>query len=291
MNFLKRSIWRKLANSTRIFFPGAEEIERHRLENFPSRRLKRPVVIDLLLPPGYFDYPGQSYPLLLLNDGQDLEALNLPATLSRLLAAGRLRPFVTAAVHAGDRMQEYGAAGRPDYQKRGRKATAYTAFIRSELLPALHRRYRLRREAAANSIAGCSLGGLSALDIAWQNPDLFGQVGVFSGALWWRSRPFRADDPDADRIMHTMVARGPKRAGMRFWLQAGTHDETADRNNNGVIDAIDDTLDLIKELESLSYRRGEDIRYVEVAGGEHHPQTWGKIMPDFLKWAYGRRRS
>jgi hypothetical protein len=47
-------------------------------------------------------------------------------------------------------------------------------------------------------------------------------------------------------------------------------------------------LDLINELTALGYRPHEDIKYVEIDGGEHNPHTWGKIMPDFLKWVLGK---
>ena len=183
-------------------------------------------------------------------------------------------------------MQEYGAMGRLDYLKRGAKAHLYTRFLLKELMPELHHRYRISTDAQHNAIAGFSLGGLSAFDIAWNHPEQFGQVGVFSGSLWWRSRAFTPEAPDAHRIVHYMVSQGPRREGLRFWFQAGTKDEEEDRNNNGIIDAIDDTLDLIGELKHWSYREGTDIRYVEVIGGEHNPATWGKVMPDFLHWAF-----
>lgn len=289
MKLFKSRPFRKLAISTRIFFPFPGEIERHHLENFPSRHLKRPVKVDVLLPPSYFHFPNHKFPALYLNDGQDIPALNLLATLGKLFDANKTEHFVTIAIHAGDRMQEYGTAGQPDYQGRGSKAQAYAKFLRSELIPAIQHRYRIKSEAASTAIAGFSLGGLSALDLAWKNPDLFGHVGVFSGSLWWRATPFQPSAPDADRIAHTTIEKGPRREKMRFWLQAGTNDEVSDRNNNGIIDAIDDTMDLIKSLEMLGYQNGKDIKYLEVPGGEHNPHTWGKAMPDFLRWAYGRK--
>ena len=84
-------------------------------------------------------------------------------------------------------------------------------------------------------------------------------------------------------------AHGPN-PGQRYWLQAGTLDEDEDRNHNGVIDAIDDTLDLIRELK----RKGThdvDVHYLEVEGGRHDTQTWGQVMPDFLRWALIRGNS
>jgi len=269
-----------------IFFRPAPQPELHVLENVPSAALRRPVKVRLLLPPGYYE-TDRLYPSLYLNDGQDLEALRLQERLAKLYQKQAIAPFVLIALHAEeDRMQEYGTAGKPDYKKRGKKAGAYTRFVSEELLPLLQRRYRLLKGAEHRAVAGFSLGGLSAFDIAWNRPEYFSRVGVFSGSLWWRDRAFDPQRPDANRIVHKMVERGPKRSGLKFWLQAGTKDETADRNNNGIIDAIDDTLGLIEALKRQGYREGADIRYREVSGGRHNPQTWGKVLPDFLRWAF-----
>lgn len=271
----------------RLFFPTPPALEVHRWENYPSQALARPVTVEVILPPGYFRQNPKKYPLLLLNDGQDLPTLGTVAQLAKLYASKRIQNLLLVAVHAGDRMQEYGTAGQPDYQKRGSKAAAYTRFIIKELLPELEQRYRLLPGAEHRAIAGFSLGGLSAFDIAWKQPEYFSKVGVFSGSLWWRSKPFRPTNPDADRIPQVMVETGEKREGLSFWFQAGTKDETSDRNNNGIIDAIDDTLQLMDALEEKGYQRGRDIRYLEMEGGEHNPATWKRAMPDFLRWAFG----
>lgn len=285
MQLFKRGIVRYFFE---IFLPEAGGVEIHEFTGLRSRWLKREVKVRVLLPPGYFE-SSEACPVLLLNDGQDLEALGFIRTAERLYRKGKVSPFITVAVHAGDRMQEYGTVGRPDYKKRGRKAGAYTRFLLRELLPILQQRYRLSGRPGSHVIAGCSLGGLSAFDVAWHHSDIFGQAGVFSGSLWWRSRPYRKVAPDADRIVQEYVEKCGQPPPLRFWLQAGTADEQADRNNNGVIDAIDDTLDLIKALRGLGYEENKAIRYVEVKGGEHHPKTWGQIMPDFLQWAFPKR--
>ncbi|HQU58834.1 MAG: esterase family protein [Phaeodactylibacter sp.] len=288
MDFLKRHFPQKNALLNQIFFRPGHELELHSLKNFPSEALGRTVHIDVFLPPGHFSGSNGAYPTLWINDGQDMPAVGMAATLQRLYQERKLPHIIVVAIHAGDRMQEYGTVSRPDYMKRGSKAPQYTRFLLKELMPELSLRYRISRKAHKTAIAGFSLGGLSAIDIAWNHAGMFGKVGVFSGSLWWRSRAFTPDAPDAHRIVHHMVSQGPRREGLRFWLQAGTKDETEDRNNNGIIDAIDDTLDLIKELKNWGYREGADIKYVEVIGGEHNPDTWGKVMPDFLQWAFGQ---
>lgn len=282
MQLFKRKAFRQFF---KIFLPEADKVEIHEWAGLRSRWLKREVKVRILLPPGYHD-SKRAYPLLCLNDGQDLEALDFMGTIETLYSNGQVAPLIVVAIHAADRMQEYGTAGRADYKKRGRKAGAYTRFLLRELLPMLEKRYRLLGQPQDHAIAGFSLGGLSAFDIGWHHPEVFGKVGVFSGSLWWRSAKFKEEAPDADRIVQTYVDRSAKKPPLKVWLQAGTADEQADRNNNGIIDAIDDTLDLIKALEALGFKEGEDIRYVEVKGGEHNPKTWGQIMPNFLQWAF-----
>ncbi len=259
--------------------PGNRYYQRQKTALY-SNALQREVKVDLYVPP-HFTRGG--LPLLLVNDGQDLEAVQLMAHLRRLFREGQMAPVLAAGLHAGDRLREYGVAGRPDYKNRGAKSAAYQRFITRELTPRLQSRYRLR---APYTFAGFSLGGLSAFDAVWNHPNCFQQVGVFSGAFWWRSRPFDPQAPDAHRIAHARVRQTQHAPNLRFWLQTGTADETADRNNNGVIDSIDDTRDLIRELEKHGFREGEHIRYVEVEGGQHHPATWARVMPDFLRWAF-----
>jgi predicted alpha/beta superfamily hydrolase len=153
-----------------------------------------------------------------------------------------------------------------------------------ELLPFIHQHYRIE-SFQQKAIAGFSMGGLSAIDALWNYPDVFSTAGVFSGSLWWRSHDLHDGyDDNKHRIMHQLVKKKEPVPGKRFYFMTGSLDETADRNNNGVIDSIDDTLDLIKELEHLGYSRDEDIRYFNDEQGRHDIPTWGKALPQFLLW-------
>jgi enterochelin esterase family protein len=265
------------------------EIEMTITENkiiIDSELLKREVTCTLMLPDE--DTHIEPLNLLLLNDGQEADNLNLSSTLAELYNLNRLKPLLVVAIHAGDeRQQEYGVAGKPDFKKRGAKAAAYTAFIKTELLPEITKLTGIEHF-DTTAFAGFSLGGLAALDIAWHNPGLFNKVGVFSGSFWWRSKDLAKGYTNDDRIMHSVVKNTTAKPSLKFWLQTGTKDETADRNKNGIIDAIDDTIDLIKELEHKGYTRPADIQYLEMVGGTHNTETWAKVMPKFLVWAFGR---
>jgi len=84
--------------------------------------------------------------------------------------------------------------------------------------------------------------------------------------------------------MHQRVRATPTRPAVRLWFEAGTADETADRDGNGVIDAIQDTTELLDELRAKGFRDGVDLAYREVIGGEHHESTWARVLPEFLDW-------
>ena len=87
--------------------------------------------------------------------------------------------------------------------------------------------------------------------------------------------------------MHKQIKKGPYRPGLKFFFECGACDESADRNNNGIIDSIDDTLDLIKELKQKGYSDA-DIEYLELADGRHDVSTWGRAFPYFLQWGWGK---
>lgn len=270
--------------------PQTHHYHLEKLTDIHSKILGRDTVVDIFLPFQY-EKSNKRYPLLILNDGQDGEAIHLKQTLERLTHAKEIEDVIVVGIHAGDRLQEYGVASRADYKGRGSLAKNYSRFVVTELIPYLEYRYPISTHTRDHAIAGFSLGALSALDIAWHHADYFGKIGAFSGAFWWRKRDAKSRfySEYRDRIMHQQIRRGRFTPGMKFWFQAGLHDEHSDRNKNGVIDSIDDILDLIVELTRKGYRPFHDIQYYEMKHGEHNLKTWAEAMPHFLKWAFERR--
>lgn len=250
-----------------------------------SAALGREVRITALLPPGYRLNLLARYPVLLVNDGQDFGALDLERRLGLAYRDGAVAPRIVVGLHADhDRMREYGTSGAPDYAGRGDRADAYRRFVIREALPFLRARFRLRKTREHVAVCGFSLGALSAFDVAWHHPDLIGHVGCFSGSFWWRSAPFDPRRPDADRIAVERVRAAARPADLRYHFAVGTAEETSDRNANGIIDAIDDTLDLIGALRARGVAQ-EAISYHVVDGGRHDQATWGPALIDWLRRA------
>ena len=248
-----------------------------------SQFLERAVTIDFYVPRVVGDPSALS--LLLVNDGQNLPEMHFAPLLNDLLETHQVRPLLVAGIHAGDnRLAEYGTAGVLDYSGRGARAAAYHRFVLEELLPFIHITYCVE-QFVEKAFAGFSLGGLSALDVVWRHPGQFSRAGVFSGSFWWRSKSLDEDyNEDTDRIMHALIRQRAYVPGQQFFFTTGSLDETADRNNNGIIDSIDDTLALIAELEAKGYDTEIDIRYLNFEDGHHDPATWAKALPLFLLW-------
>lgn len=253
-----------------------------------SEYLKRDVVFDIILPAQHFAHLSP-FKLLFMNDGQDLAALQMEAVLESLYSNNQIKPFVLAAIHTNhNRLKEYGTSAMPDYKNRGNLAGKYEKFIINEFLPFVQQNYHASTLKEDHFFCGFSLGGLSAMDIVWSNPDVFSKVGVFSGSFWWRKKAYEDGYDDLnDRIMHVLVRTRGYQTGQRFWFECGTNDEKDDRNHNGIIDSIEDTLDLITELKKNGYKEPEDIVYYEIENGEHNHRTWSAAMPVFLKWLVG----
>jgi len=252
-----------------------------------SRHLKRTVKLDCYLPAEQTDLSDLH--LLLVNDGQDLVTMRFEQILDDLYSNKHMQPIFCVGIHcSSDRKNEYGTARYLDYKGRGAKAGWYTRFILEELLPFIRHHFKVR-SFIHKSFAGFSLGALSALDIVWNHPQEFYSAAVFSGSLWWRDKDQEDEDFDEDlhRIMHRQVKDGGYYPWLKFFFQVGTLDETNDRNNNGIIDAIDDTLALIRELSAKGYDTDLDIRYIELTDGRHDVPTWCSAFPSYLQWVWG----
>jgi enterochelin esterase-like enzyme len=253
---------------------------------FTSIFLERDVLVDVYLPN---QIPStEQLSLLLINDGQDLPKMPFDEMLDELYNNNEITPLMCVGIHCGaDRKREYGTAYSADYKGFGNKAGLYTKFIFDELMPFLRKQYHTP-SFKEKSFAGFSLGALSALDIAWNHGSEFTKVGVFSGSLWWRRKGYdEGYDDEMDRLMHLQIRTGTFHPWMKFYIQCGALDEKADRNNNGIIDSIDDALDLIVELKAKGYT-DEHIAYVLLENGKHDVPTWGSALPNFLRWGWGK---
>ena len=280
-----------------------------------------PLRVRVLLPAGYRDDVAIGYPVLYVNDGQDMEAVALRETLVRMRADGMLRPVIVAAIDMPpDRMAAYGLSDRAEgrslaaqtrYGPVGARAHAYSEWIAHTLVPMVDAHYRTRPTPDARTILGWSLGALNAFNLGWEYPELFGRVGAFSPSFWVSAE---RDSPAAvqrTRLAQRLVDASAARTGLKLFFAAGDQEETNDRDHDGTIDVIDDIQDLMagdQQVEPTVRARGlaqhgasidldyaahpdcADAVFYRLPGGEHNQKSWARMLPVFLRWAYAAPR-
>lgn len=270
-----------------LLLPGCSKKIKQQEDEIYSRHLQTHIKLTIISTPLPDDKSGIN--LLLLNDGQDMEQLKVKETLADLYKKKLLQPVVIVGIKAANRNDIYGVAGYPDYQNRGSKADKYAEFIDNELYAFVKKRAGVRKFNSV-TIAGSSMGGLSAFDIAWNHADKIDKVGVLSGSFWWRDKDAASPDysEDTNRILLANTRSSRKKPHLKYWFYVGDKEETNDRDKDGVTDAVDDTRDLIAIIQNKNVCPPGDIVFNESKEGKHDYESWSKVFPDFLLWAVGK---
>lgn len=256
-----------------------------------------PLRVRVYLPPDYAATQAR-YEVLYVNDGQDMEAVGMAATLERLYARHAISRIIVVAIDMPpDRMAGYGLFDRAKgeaivaptrYGDVGANAHEYAAWLTQVLVPAIDGRYRTRADADGRAILGWSLGALSAFGIGWQYPELFARVGAFSPSFWVAADRSDAASVQATRIVHRLVQVSAPRPRPDMFFAVGTEEERDDRDGDGVVDVLDDTRDLVERLGARGMAAEGSVLFL-LPGGRHEPSAWARMLPAFLLWAHGRR--
>jgi len=253
-----------------------------------SRYLGNSRVLSIYLPPSYQSQPERHYKVLYSNDGQDLPIMFLEQDLNSFYASGLMQQVIVVGIPANDnRIYEYGTGSIKNTDGWGANAQAYLNFVLKEVIPLVNSKYRTLTGPENTAYVGWSLGGLTSFYAAWTHPEVFGTVGAISGSFWWGTNINNLPDLLASRVAQKLVRESTTHPKLRFWFSAGTNEIASnDRDKNGVIDMVQDTTDLIQELTKKGYQSGVDYAYEQVEGGTHDQASFGRVLPDFLRWAF-----
>jgi enterochelin esterase family protein len=197
---------------------------------------------------------------LVLLDGEDWATRLDAATILDNLIAERAIPPTVAIMPS-----------TVDHATRWRELVChppFVAFVADELLPWAARRYggRLSLDGARTTLAGRSLGGLTALYAALQAPDRFGRVLSQSASLWWPSETEL--DTGAGEIVAAYADAHPVAvAATRFHLEVGLQEWALLARHRH----LRDVLNLLNA----------DVSYVEYHGG-HDALCWRGGLADGL---------
>ena len=182
--------------------PRQEANPRLRLHRaFHSQFLPDDRDVIVYLPPGYGQHPERTYPVLYLQDGQNLfdpktsfvpgRTWQVREQADEAILAGEVEPLVIVGVYnTGERrLAEYTPEPDTDHGPRmGGEAEAYGRLMTEELMPWIASQYRVRTGREQTGVGGSSLGALVSLYLGLRYAEHFGKLAVLSPSVWWNSK-------------------------------------------------------------------------------------------------------
>ena len=250
--------------------------------SFRSRFLPSPRNILVYLPPGYDNDSARRFPVLYLNDGQNLfdgatsfvvgEEWGVDETAHELITANVIEPLIIVGIYnTGEhRMDEYTPTVDARLKKGG-KADSYGRLLVEELKPFIDARYRTQTGPSQTGLGGSSLGGLVSMHLGLRYPTVFGKLIAMSPSVWW----------DRGAILRELRSLRVK-PSTRIWLDIGT------KEGGYTIRSIRALRDA---LTTRGWRLGDDLSYFEARGEGHNELAWGKRVGPALQFLFPSPRS
>ena len=256
-----------------------------RLHEFRSRTFRNTRFVRVWLPPGYDDPAnvGHQYPVLYLNDGQNLfEAAiafggvewQVDETADRLIREGVVAPMIVVGVDntGKSRIREYMPHRSLQPMMLRVRGASYPKFLMKEVMPFVAGNYRVASGPENTGLGGSSLGALIALYTAAIRPDVFGRLLLESPSLWASNRQMIRESRS--------VSLWPQ----RIYLATGTNEAGREDKNRSMVDDV-------RELAGIFQRAGVDdsrLRIVIDEGASHNEAAWAKRFPEALSFLFGR---
>jgi predicted alpha/beta superfamily hydrolase len=215
----------------------------------PSSYEERGYDVRVFLPPGYDENELQRFPVLYMQDGQNLffpgeaprgKHWRVAETLALLERMSLVRQVIVVGVYPRERMQEY---TQPGYETYGR-------FMARELKPYIDSRYRTLADPEATAVMGSSLGGVVSFYLGWQYPEVFGQVGALSSTFGYQ-----------DDLLARVLSEPCRR--IRVYLDSGWP-----RDN------YEATRSMATALRRRGLCEGKDLLYLAHPEARHEEEAW-----------------
>jgi predicted alpha/beta superfamily hydrolase len=233
------------------------------------------------LPRGYRRFSTRRYPVLYLQDGQNMfdaataffhVEWGVDEAAQELIRKNLIEPLIIVAVaNTGDeRIHEYAPTRGviDDTAKRKKRsrglARNYGRFLIEELKPFIDRRYLTKREPEFTGLGGSSLGGLVTLAVGLWFPDVFQRLLVMSPSVWW----------DHQAIVK-MVEELPEKLPLKMWLDTGTYEPGWERARI-----------LRDALVEKGWRLYDDLQYMEFEGADHSEAAWAARIDPALRFLF-----
>ncbi len=253
-------------------------------DNIYSPQLHNRRRLFVYLPPSYAVEADRRYPVLYMQDGQNLfdESLSyagewqVDETMEALSHEGIEAIVVGIANMETRRIDEYSPFKDRRLHKGGR-GDWYIAFMANTLKPLIDREFRTMPAREHTGVLGSSMGGLISLYAFFSRPDVFGFAGAMSPSLWF-----------AQEAIFSYVRQAAFEPG-KLYLDIGTHEGGDTRPSHRpphkytsrYLSAARRMRDL---LAAKGYAEGQLLRYEEEEQAIHNEAAWARRLPAALRF-------
>ena len=253
-------------------------------DKFASEILGNSRAVLVWLPPQYADEPSRRYPVLYLQDGQNVFDEQTSAfgsewkadeTADRLIRSQKISPILIVAIaNTPNRINEYTHV-TDDAHQSGGGGPKYERFLIEELKPFIDKVYRTKPERESTAIGGSSLGGLLAIETTLDHPEVFSRCAALSPSIWWGH-----DRLLADVDSHAQAARQGK-----FWIDMGTKEDMPKEGSGRP--SVERAKKLGQALNDAGLSAERDYHLEIIEGGKHQEADWAGRFDRVLVYLFG----
>ena len=257
-----------------------------KIENFeldmPLFGCKRKIWVYL---PEDYDEKGKPYPVIYMQDGQNLfykdltlygDTWRADTTMEKIRAATGRAAIVAGVENSRKRLLEYSPWETShkdvitDKDNIGGRGADYAEFFSVDVRKAIENRYNAVRDRKGRAVLGSSAGGLISCYIALRYQEVFETAGLFSTACWFNEEALRD-------FMDTM----PQRCAQHVSVYAGGKEDIAEIMPAGTM--VENSIGLYKRLAA----RGISCELLLNSDLRHNENAWAiyfyKFADDFLR--------
>ena len=240
----------------------------HYHKNFKSEFLQNNRDIIVWLPPSYNNNSERKFPVLYMNDGQNI--LNpktsfagmdwrVDETATKLIKEGRLEEIIIVGVYnTPDRLEEYSDS---------EKGIKYLKFIIKELIPFINTNYKTKVGKNNTGIMGSSMGGLISFLAAWKFPEIFGKAACLSNSFYY----------DNDKAIKMVKNYKGDKKKIKIYIDHGE-------------DGLPEGQKMFCALSKKGFIIGNDIDYFYAPGAEHTENAWAERLGRPLLFLFGIKK-
>lgn len=248
-------------------------------KKFHSNALNNDRTLIVYLPADYEKNKDARYPVLYLQDGQNLmdEATsyqgiewNVDEAAQRCAASGYMKPTIIVGIYNTEQRETEFTPPLAGVTNPKPAGEAYARMVADEVKPFIDQRYRTQTDRKSTMIGGGSRGALISLYTAKKYPDKFG--GVVALSPWLRV----GDKP----IVKDLIGDGAWLKQTSLYIDMGT--DAGHNYPGGAETALADGQELVAELEKAGLAQGQQFSYREIEGGKHNEASWAATIDQVL---------